>query len=265
MSDGWSGLYLKAKRADIESTLLRLTQNRGYQLLSYIERVDYPQSFYPNVTRVRRSIDVAFFVPVDTDWIRMIGFELANTVHPRAFFGSELVVALGCDAFDCGFLEDTSWWYVYYQNGKVVDRFDSDPIETITQPLYDQPLDPNDPRLIYYLCNNIINWQYAELPDQVLNQFIGRPELLEPILLPGKIDEVSKLFEISSSQEGIKWLKSISTLPFINEYLAFELLSALSNTLREPDEYIEELLSRGLSAMVLQHPKILYGESDTYS
>lgn len=261
MSDGWSGLYLKAKRSDIESTLLRLTQNRGYQLLSYVERVDYPQSFYPKDIN-RRSIDIVFFVPVATDWIRMIGFEQGDTVHPRAFFNSELVVALGCDAFECGFLEDVSWWYVYYQGGKALDRFDSDPIETITQTHYDQPLDPNDPRAIYYLCNNVIKWQYSELPDQVLNQFIGRPEILEPILLPGKINEVNHSLEKYSPEEGINWLKSICSLPFLNEYLAFELRFSLQNTLRKPDEYIEELLSRGLSAMVLQHPKTLYGGSE---
>jgi hypothetical protein len=265
MADRWSGLYLRARKSDVESTFLRIASNRGYRILNRINEIDYP--LFLNIEtngigkpKIGDNVDIVFFVPVNNSWVRVIGFEQVDTVHPRLIFNSELVIALCCDAFECGFLEDVSWWYIYYENGMVIDRFDSNPIETITQPHYDQPLDPSDPRTIYYLCNGIKEWQYVDIPDEVISQFVGKPEKLESILDRGNVESLKNIMNVESPEEAISQFGAISTLQYINEYLALGLLSVLTNTLVEPEKEVSELLQRGISLAILEHPKNVYGD-----
>ncbi len=261
MSDRWSGVYLKENKENVESALTRLAESRGYTLLLRKESVGYPLAEESELKEIfkkglSKNIDVVFLLKAHSLWTRMIGFEQVDTVHPRLFFNSELVVMLGCDAFECGFINTLSWWYVYYEQGKVIDRFDTEPIETIVHPLYDQPLDPNDLRTIFFKCMGIKEWQYTPLPSEILAHYQGNPERLAPILIDGNHQILEGILEEETPEKAIARLGEASELPYIGQYLSIDLFSSLSNRLVTPDPETLEITRQGMTLLVLQHPKM---------
>lgn len=205
---------------------------------------------------VGKTVDIAFLFQSNPNWTRLIGFEEVDAVHPRLFFNSELVNMLECDAFECGYSEDVSWWYIYYENGEVVDRFESDPLETIVQPHYDQPLDPYDARTMYYESKGIRDWQYASLPSEILSLYQGDPAKLEPIMIEGNSRELESLITKSSLEEAIQRLSKIVDLSLIGQHLSIDVFSALGNRLVPPDEKILDLINIGLNLLIFQNPDV---------
>jgi hypothetical protein len=259
MSERWSGTYLKASASRLKASLSRLATARGYLPVLEVERVAYPLADGPTLSslykqRLGMTLDPVFVAPLQGGWCRLFGLEQVDSSRPRLLFPSELVMMLNCDAFECGFAEDVSWWYVYYEQGLPADRFDSNPVETIRSVTGLFPTDPNDPRSAYLAYSQLRPVDLTALPTPILDLFAPSPARLRPILNPVAEIDLGPLFHVSDPETGIRLLSRAICLPEIGQFGSLDLFDELSNTSRPPTPRVSALLEAGLSLTIYRHP-----------
>jgi hypothetical protein len=259
MTERWSGTYLKAHPSRVSGSLKRLAGARGYTPVLEIERVTYPLADGPTLTSLYRqglgmALDPLFAVSLPGGWCRVLGLEQVDSSRPRLLFPSELVMILGCDAFECGFAEDVSWWYVYYEQGLAVDRFDSNPVDTIRSVSALFPTDPNDPRSAYLASTQLRPPQLQTLPSSILNCFVPSPERLSPILTPSCDIDLQVLLCETDPEAAIRLLAQAINLPGIGQLGALDLFDELAHSGDPPRPGTMALLEAGLSLTVYRHP-----------
>ena len=122
MSNGWRGVYLRADRERVADALVQLATSRSYTILRHIRSIDQPalDNVWDSGFQGRGdTLEFIFLLTINNEWTRLIGLDFADGAYPRLFYSYELVMLLDCDAFECGFVEDVSWWYRYYERGLI--------------------------------------------------------------------------------------------------------------------------------------------------
>jgi hypothetical protein len=168
---------------------------------------------------------------------------------------------LNCDAFECGFLDSLSWWYAYYENGRIIDRFDSNPVDTFASGI-GNIFGFEDPRHIFCKCAGYHDHYVTSLPAQVMTQYQGHPEKLAPIIRNGDITELRNILQEKWPRGAIKRLSQIMILPYIGEFEFIDFTDSVlhSRYCSEPDPpWVKEAITQGLTMTILAHPKSLFG------
>lgn len=259
MTESWSGLYLKTDRDRASDVTVRLAQTRGYEIDSHTQCIDIStlrEIFSAGLPGLGVTCDVLYLATADNDWTQVIG--LGNTCYPRLFFSSEIVMILGCDAFECGFLDTVSWWYSYYEKGLLVDRFDSNAKRTFLDSR-DDLFGPDDPRAIYLRCSGLKNRHAMPFPQRLASFFQGHPERLVPILKEASVDAVQDILSERWPEVAIRRFSQFSTLPHIGELSTSDIFDGVVNTRIRSEPIpasILEIIRRGLTMIVMQHPKL---------
>lgn len=261
MSSGWRGLYLRASRGDVAEALQRLAMSRGYSVLRFAESLD--QSALENVWAAGiegrlDTLEAIFLLTVDSQWIRLIGLDFDAMAFPRLFYTYELVMLLGCDGFECGFVDSIAWWYSYFERGLIVDRSCSDPLMALYD-FRDKIWGSDDPRIIYSRCASVERLQEIRaLPISVQQQLQGQPEKLIPILKPSHMQQLKDVLQETHPGRAIDKLSQIVALPYIGEFTTVTFLEdfASARVRGEPTpDWITEPLEQGLGLVMLHHPK----------
>jgi len=258
---GWRGLYLKTTREQAADALLRLAKSRGYSVVRVAEALD--QDDLENVWAAGiegrlDTLEVIFLLAVDSQWTRLIGLDFDAMALPRLFYTYELAMLLGCDGFECGFVDTIAWWYSYFEKGLIVDRFCSDPLEALHD-FTDQIWGPDDPRIIYRQCAGIERLQdIRTLPIPVQRQLQGQPEKLIPILKPSHVQQLKDILQEWHPERAIDRLSQMVALPYIDEFTTVTFLEDFASVRMrgEPTpDWITEPLEQGLGLVMLRHPK----------
>jgi hypothetical protein len=213
---------------------------------------------------LEKAVDIVFLLTLDNGWTRVIGRDLLDARFPRMFFGSDLALLLACDAFDCGYFDTASWWYAYHENGRNIDRFDSDPLYTFTDTI-GNIFGFDDPRVIYCRCAGLDRHQVQTFPEEILRQYQGQPEKLAPIARGGDIGALRSLISRDRRElrpeDAINRLREALIFPEIGDYQVYHFTDAIKEARYrlEPDpKWVAEAIQAGLSVTVLAHPGRLY-------
>ncbi len=262
MSEGWRGLYLKSERKHVADAVRRLAVSRGYSVIHYQETVSRQAlediwSAFPEGTL--DTLETIFALTVDDQWTRLIGLDFADAAHPRLFYTYELVMLLGCDAFEGGFMDRTAWWYSYFERGLIRDRFCSNPWEALNAS-WDDVWGADDPRIIYGRCIGVRDqYKIRSLPLRVQQQLRGDPARLAPILKPSGEQSLRDILEEEHPKRAIERLSQVIGLPYIGEYGVnnfFEDLASFPMRGEPVPDWIANPIEQGLLTLVmLRHPK----------
>jgi hypothetical protein len=259
----WSGTYLRSPIEAVATSLLRLSQSRNFVLLANLRQVSQENISHNSFTQLfgpgGRHEFIAL-LELDNGWTRLVGLELVNSSYPRLFFGSELITNLGCDAFECGYYDRQGWWYSYYEEGRVVDRFHSNPDEPLE--LYAADIqDPNDLRTVYIKClrysfNNTAPVFTSEisLPTAITRKLVGHPEILAPIARNGDTSNIPEILLEEDVEIAVERLARQLSLPYLGEIQIEDIVQAHPYHPSYP--LILTLIKRGLTLIVLEHPKV---------
>jgi hypothetical protein len=262
MSESWRGLYLKAERKHVADAVRRLAISRGYSMVHYEEalsRQALEDIWDAGLEGRLDTLETIFALTVNDQWTRLIGLDFADAAHPRLFYTYELVMLLGCDAFECGFIGRAAWWYSYFERGLIKERFCSNPWEALDAS-WDDLWGADDPRLIYGRCIGVRDqYKIRSLPVPVQQQLRGDPKQLAPILKPSGEQQLTDVLQEELPERAIERLSQVIELPYIGEYWVSNFLSDLhSFRLRgEPvPDWITNPIEQGVLAFVmLRHPK----------
>ena len=171
---------------------------------------------------------------------------------------------LGCEAFECGFVERIAWWYSYFEEGLIRDRFWSDPLMPLSS-FQDKIWGPDDPRVIYAKCLGVEKLHEVRLlPPQIAGQFQGDLDTLSKILKPQVADLMKNILQEKSPEVAIERLSQVMDLPYIGELETADFLEDFAGIRRrvEPTpDWITQTIKQGLTLIMLHHPKhvLLYG------
>jgi len=253
MSESWVSLYVNASDKDVLQSLHNLYKGANRIILveeSEINEVaktsfrEMHHDSYPNDI-------IHFLISIeDNPWVYVTGFgDLFSDPTPDVY-ASDLVRNLSCDAVYIGFIDTYSWWFYLYRGGKLVDVFDSDPVETLFAQNY--YLEPEDPRILY---NKKLGSPYNyNFPEDLLQRFNRDPLKLMPLLRPGADAElIEKAFKDRWPERAIAILSRCLVLPGFGQHLALDILDS-----KWPDEKIsiyrtnDEFNLRDVGVMVVK-------------
>ena len=261
MSNSWRGLCLKTTREHVADELLRLAKSRGYSVVRYADRLDQPalvNVWEAGIEGRLDTLEVFFLLTANGQWTRLIGLDFDAMALPRLFYSYELVMLLGCDAFECGFADRIAWWYSYFEKGLIVDRFCSDPLMALHD-FMDKIWGPDDPRIIYGRCAGLERLQeIPALPIPVQQQLQGHLEKLIPILKPSHAQQLSDILQEKHPAHAIDRLSQVIALPHIGEFTTVTFLEDFASVRMrgEPTpDWITAPLEQGLGLVMLRHPK----------
>lgn len=281
----WNGLYLKASRERVAAAITELLEAKGYtatfnrdcrelsdldalqaipdllkRLPDILDFSELGDDFDLLETEVVHKFEMLNTLSVGNGWVRVEGFDTEYACPQRTFFASELVHLLGCDAFDCGFMDTVAWWYAYYEAGEIVDRFDMRPEENFMTRYSDSPFDPDDqfsktpdpnhPITIYMRANGL-KYVPVSIPPEIREQFQGQPERLMPIMKKGITpQQAGKLVAptrwLSWPESAIAQVAALIDLPYIGEYPVRDHLSA--------SQIMQQRIEQGLTIQVFECP-----------
>ena len=205
MSEFWCGLYLKTNLRDSTSAFRRYIRKNNFEIILEMEDIQtvITHGNYDTLTSFN-----LFFLQYEQEWIYVT--DIGNTAaSPKPFYLSAIIGELGCDAFYCGYNDTYYWWYDYYQKGKLVDRFSSDPWEEIYTRYW---LDINDPRKNFYE-------QPDSVKEAILSQFNGDYSKIKPLLKPDTTEEdINKRFNERWPERSFPRLSKYFIFP-LNQYI----------------------------------------------
>jgi hypothetical protein len=259
----WNGIYLKSSVGVVASSLLRLAKTRHFRVETHIPRV--APSDFGNISLSKfigpgGKYEVIALLDLGFGWTRLIGLELVNTSYPRMFFTSELIERLGCDAFVCGYYDRQGWWYCYYEDGRIIDQFHSDPnapMELYATDLYD----PNDLRTTFLKCLRYSDDYTAPksstevvFPSVVTDNYVGHPDLLAPIARNNNTTDITEILDERDVEVAVERMSRYLSLPYMGELRIAEIAQA--DPYHTSFSSILELIRLGLAVIVLEHPKV---------
>jgi len=257
----WSGLYVKAPADQLALALNRVAAARHFKLIKFSERVGKN-----DIEELRQYLtpaanyEVVGWYSVSSGWTRLVGFELSLGSYPRLLFPSEVILLLGCDAFECGFHERPNrWWYKYYENGLLIDRFEAK-LETMIKPTSLPIWDPNDLGTIYAKC--IVYRDYSApaladditLPPELAAYYRGNASGLLRLAKPESKLGIAQVLQETDPLHAIERLRDSLQLPDIGKFSLEELVE-LDFNWSDIDDYLR-LLDSGLTITVFEHPRV---------
>jgi hypothetical protein len=258
MSDYWYGLYLKST---IERTRLEFVQ--AFEDREYILEQEYNAinedtlSKFGSQQYYWETHILLVLTQINHNWVQILGLENIIYFPVKPLSISTLIDKIACDAFLCGYNSSYFWWYEYYEEDKIIDRFNSHPFDDFLDRYW---LDEADPRSIYN--REIGNKTNSDFPKHVYDDFKGNPQKLNPIIREdSSAGAIEKLFVEIRPDSAVWRLSKIIDLPLIGKFTSEMLLSLIYHWIESgggidnPPEILTPIIENKTSMLAFQKPE----------
>lgn len=267
MSDYWYGLYLKSTIERTRLEFVKAFEDREYILeQEYDEINEDTLSRFGSQNYYSDTHILLFLTQINQSWVQVLGLEEVIYFPVKPLSISTLIDKIACDAFLCGFNSTYFWWYEYYESGKIIDRYSSDPFDDFSNRYW---LDEADPRSVYNREIGIKN--NNKFPDQIYDEFKGNPQKLSPIIRKdSSADAIENLFLDTHPESAVSSLSKMIDLPLFGKFTS-EMLSTLlydwiesGIEITNPPEILIPIIENKTAVLIFQKPKGDYYDIDGF-
>jgi len=244
MKEYWASLYLNANIKNSMVGIEGLFSVEGYKKILVIEDI---KLLTGNILQEPNKF-IIYLIPSIKNWIEVVGLEEVIYFQNPAISISDTILKMGCDAFFSGYNESITWWYEYYQKGKIIDRFNSNPTEDFLNRYW---LDKNDPRSEY--LRSVPKYGDHGFPDYVLVKFHGEFSKITPIINNDVETINNKNLKTIRPENAIKKLGNLVKFPNFGQFNSEDLSNFYFEKSESWDSKLKSWHLEGITALIIEY------------